>query len=106
MKKLIALSLALVMCLSLTACGGGGLNGTYVDESGVFTIEFEKDGSCTLYQDGLFFEGTYQKNDSGWTLNIFGGGYYDNTSFHAEKSGETLIISGGAIHDRIFFKQH
>ena len=50
MKKMIALTLALVLALSLTACNSGGgttLSGTYTHEQGLDSYTFE-DGNVTL----------------------------------------------------------
>lgn len=105
MKKVIALVLVFVICISLCACGGNTLNGTYVSESGTYTVELNKDGTCTWYQDGSFFNGTYEKTDSGWQLNISGSGFYSNTVFNAETSGKNLVITGGAVYGELFIKQ-
>ncbi|MDR3311161.1 MAG: hypothetical protein LBS90_07425 [Oscillospiraceae bacterium] len=42
MKKLIALTLALVMLASLAACGGGGLKGTYVPEDDAYGAPYSE----------------------------------------------------------------
>lgn len=105
MKKYIALFLVVALCLALCACGGNSLNGTYVSESGKYTVEFKSDGSCTWYQDGAFFNGTYQQVDGGWQLNIVGGGFYGNTVFTAEGNGRTLVITGGVVYGETFTKQ-
>ena len=105
MKKCIALVLVFALCLALCACSGNSLNGKYVSESGTYTVEFKRDGSCTWYQDGSFFNGTYQQVDKGWQLNIIGGGWYGNTVFYAEGDGRTLVITGGVVYGETFTKQ-
>ena len=105
MKKVIALVLVFVMCISLCACGTKTLSGTYVSESGRYTVEFKDDGLCTWYQDGKFFNGTFQNTETGWQLNITGSGLYSNTVFTAEESGGNLIITGGVVNGEVFVKQ-
>ena len=102
-KKIIVFFLAVVLCLTLCSCGSK-LNGTYVSESGRFTIEFKTDGTCTWYQDGLYFHGTYDKTDEGWQLKIEGSGIYPNTMFTAVKDGKNLIVDGGIVNHKTFIK--
>ena len=105
MKKIIALLIVMALSVSLCACGENALSGTYISESGVYSIEFNKDGTCTWYQDGYFFNGTYHQTDAGWKLNISGDGYYMSTTFDAEKSGKDLIITGGVVYGEVFAKK-
>lgn len=79
MKKLIALLLAITVLLSLSACGGGSdlpsLSGYYECESYAFDIgalEFELDGTVTLYMDWNY-TGTYKAKGDGYVLEITGG---------------------------------
>lgn len=102
MKRIIAL--LLLLCL-LTGCSGTSLSGLYSDEYNNYSIQFEKDGSCTWYQDGLFFVGNYYKTDEGYQLDIMGSGLYSNTSFYATTKDEGLEIRGGVIGTRLFTKQ-
>lgn len=105
MKKLTTFITILSLSLLLCACGASSLTGTYTSESGRYDIEFEKDGMCTWYQDGMFFEGSYEKLENGWQLNISGEGLYSNTTFYAEESGSDLIITGGIVEGELFYKQ-
>ena len=79
MKKLFALLLAITVLLSLSACGGGSdlpsLSGYYECESYAFDIgalEFESDGTVTLYMDWNY-TGTYKAKGDGYVLEITGG---------------------------------
>ena len=79
MKKLIALLLAIIVLLSLGACGGGSdlppLSGYYECNSYAFDIsavEFESDGTVTLYMDWNY-TGTYKAKGDGYLLEITGG---------------------------------
>ena len=77
MKKLIALLLATAALLSLSACGGDlpSLSGYYECESYAFDIsalEFESDGTVTLYMDWNY-TGTYKAKGDGYVLEITGG---------------------------------
>lgn len=105
MKKIIALSLVLVICFSLSACDNSALNGVYVSESGKYSIDFKGDGICTWYQDGAFFNGTYEKTEKGWQLNIAGSGFYGNTVFNAEGDSKSFIVTGGVVLGEVFTKQ-
>ena len=79
MKKLLSLLLLAVMILTLSACGGGSdlpsLSGYYECESYAFDIgalEFESDGTVTLYMDWNY-TGTYKAKGDGYVLEITGG---------------------------------
>lgn len=79
LKKLIALLLTITALLSLSACGGGSdlpsLSGYYECESYAFDIsalEFESDGTVTLYMDWNY-TGTYKAKGDGYVLEITGG---------------------------------
>lgn len=64
MKKYTALALSLVLCLFLTACSGPETFEGYYEfrnDEHVSSVEFFKDGTAEVYQDGLFIEGTYKK---------------------------------------------
>lgn len=104
MKKFISALLILAICLVFCSCGGNSLIGTYESESGRYSVDFKPNGTCTWYQSGKFFDGTYQKTDFGWKLNIGGDGYYSNTVFTAKIEGKKLVISGGYLDREIFYK--
>ena len=104
MKRIVAVAMVIVLCLMLCACGNS-LKGKYVSESGWYSVEFNGNGTCTWYQDGTFFNGTYKKVDSGWQLNINGSGLYSNTIFQVEGNGGMLIITGGVVYEELFTKQ-
>lgn len=93
------------LVLGLYGCSGNSLDGSYVSEDGTYQINFNNDGSCTWYQDGKFFDGTYDKTDEGWQLEIKGDGFYSNTVFSASEEESDLIISGGVVHNDRFIKQ-
>lgn len=98
MKRVTALFLIIVMLIGLCACGSE-LHGSYTNGSGYYTVEFSKNGTCTWYQDGMFFNGTYEKAGSGWRLKINGQGLYENTVFTAERDGKALVITGGVLYN-------
>ena len=103
-KRGLAVVLALAMVLSLAACGGNGLSGTYVSESGSYTVKFTSPTECTWYQDGSFFNGTYEKTDNGYRLEVLGGGFYGNTVFELLKDGKDFIVTGGVVYGERFVK--
>ncbi|MBD5491692.1 MAG: hypothetical protein HDR16_06145 [Lachnospiraceae bacterium] len=103
--KMKNLSAVLILMLCLCGCSGNSLNGSYVSEDGRYEIKFNDDGICTWYQDGAFFNGTYDKTDDGWQLEITGNGLYSNTVFNAIEDDGNLIISGGVVDNGCFIKQ-
>lgn len=78
--RLLSLLLVVVLCATiLTACGGGSdlpsLSGYYECNSYAFDIsavEFESDGTVTLYMDWNY-TGTYKAKGDGYLLEITGG---------------------------------
>lgn len=84
--------------------GLGMLSGAYKSESKQYSVVFDRDGTCLWYQDGLFFNGTYEKDHGGWTLRISGNLIYDSTVFFAQKVNGNLVIDGGSVDEEIFEK--
>ena len=74
MKKLISAICILTASLSLCACSEKEemLSGTYVGESGVYSIELSEDGTCTWYDDGTAYEGNYEKEEDYWKVYLDG----------------------------------
>ena len=105
MKKIFAFVLVVVLCLSLCSCGSKALSGTYVSESGTYTVVFNEDGTAVWSQDGTDFNGTYQKADGNWVLHVTGSGEYPDTDFIVKADGKNLVISGGAVMAEVFVKQ-
>lgn len=76
MKKIIALLLVAVMCLSMVACGGGSseakkeLVGQWksIEEGDV--IEFKEDGTGIWYEQS--FEWDYEKADQKYSMTVIG----------------------------------
>ncbi|MBD5504235.1 MAG: hypothetical protein HDR09_11025 [Lachnospiraceae bacterium] len=99
------LCVMLIIMLGLCGCSSNSLDGSYASEDGTYQIKFNDDGSCTWYQDGTFFNGTYDKTDDGWQLEITGNGLYSNTVFSASEEDGDLIISGGVVNNGRFVKQ-
>ena len=71
MKRLIALCLVIVLCISITACGSkkSMLSGTYTNGSKFdpLTLTFKDNGTWIYnFEDCDIFEGTYEKSDDGW----------------------------------------
>jgi len=97
MKKFYCSLLVLVILvpLSLTACSGGGLSGTYSGEAkyGEISINFKSSGECTWHEGGSVFNGTYEETSDGYYLLIKGSGFITDQEFNAVKDGEDLIIT-------------
>ena len=106
MKKNIIVILALFLAITLCACSGkNSLKGRYTSESEEYSVEFQKNGDCTWYQDDSFFKGTYKKTDDVWILEVVGGGLHVNTVFTATKDGDDLLINGGTVMNERFIKE-
>lgn len=74
-KKMIALLLALMMVLSLTACGGNkdALAGTWsadLGDDGVITWMFDGKGKCTMENAYMKQDGTYSIEDDQLTVTL------------------------------------
>lgn len=102
---LLLLSLSL-SCIALTGCSHT-LSGKYASRDGVYEVKFEKNGECTWYQSGQFFEGEYSWDDSEkcYVLEIQGNGFYSNTVFKATPEKDWLIVKGGVVDNVYFYKQ-
>lgn len=105
MKKIsILISIMILSIVLLTGCNTVG-GKTYESEDNLYKVEFQKDSKCTWYQDGIFFDGTYNKTDDGYSLNIVGKNLYSDTNFEAEVDEKKLIISGGTLSEVKFLKK-
>lgn len=102
-KVMILLMVVLMMCLS--GCGKSKLSGSYSSDDGIYSISFSSNSECTWYQDGKFFNGTYEKTDNGYQLEIEGEGFYSNTVFTVEIDEDDLLITGGVIEKLRFKKE-
>lgn len=74
-KKMLALLLALMMVLSLTACGGNkdALAGTWsadLGDDGVITWMFDGKGKCTMENAYMKQDGTYSIEDDQLTVTL------------------------------------
>ena len=54
--------LGIVLAIALTACGGGGMNGTYSDDSGIVSYEFKGNGKVLVSSMGQTVELQYEKD--------------------------------------------
>jgi hypothetical protein len=82
-----------------------GISGMYESDSGVYSVKFTNSTECIWYQDGMFFNGTYNKTNDIYQLEIFGNGFYPNTVFNAKIDGKDLIITGGIVYGERFIKK-
>lgn len=95
MKKILCLLLALVMCISLVACGNGksdDLIGTWtckrtkgqdnLSQESTKTIELYEGGNCYCYNKGSFDNKEYNNFSGTWKL---------------EKDLVTITLSTGAV---------
>lgn len=105
MQKKIMILLLAIMMVFLSGCGKSKLSGTYSSEDAIYSINFTSNEECTWYQDGKFFNGTYEKIENGYQLEITGDGLYSNTVFMAELDGDDLVITGGVVDQLRFIKE-
>lgn len=106
-KSTLSVIMVMVVMVLLVACGKNTLKGTYESVDGKYNIEFNADNTCTWYQSGTFFEGSYQysEEEDKYILEIVGSGFYASTIFEAELEDGNLIVNGGACNDTVFEKQ-
>ena len=104
-RLLVVIVLAFASCLVFSGCGHR-LSGRYISESGYYEVKFSSDGSCTWYQSGSYFNGTYywDSDDNCYYLEMRGNGLYINTTFKAKPVSDGLVISGGTVNHEIFTK--
>lgn len=79
MKKLFSAICILAATLSLCACSEKEemLSGTYVGESGTYSVELREDGTCTWYDNGAAFEGEVVKEEGEDYWKVYINGYID-----------------------------
>ena len=99
MKRLTALVMALVMCLSLCACGGNKLNGTYEDNLGFSTITFKGDTiEYTSLASDEVKTGTYVIED-GQILVSYDNGQSD--TFEYDEETDTISFFGILTYSKV-----
>ena len=103
-SKAVSFILIATMMVTLAGCSSS-LSGTYESESGKYFIKFSDSKECTWYEDGTFYNGTYEKTSEGYTLKMMGNLLVPNTVFEAVKDGNDLIITGGIVYGETFIKQ-
>lgn len=104
--KMICIILVVSLsCIIFAGCGHK-LSGKYTSESGYYAVKFSYNGSCTWYQSGSFFDGTYSwdNDDKCYYLEMRGNGLYMNTTFMATPTSGGLIIRGGTVNNELFTK--
>ena len=105
MKKLISIFIAMMLCLSVTACGGSSgkaddaLTGKYIAVSGTalgitlsgddvtgFTIELKSGGKVTIDVDGTTAQGKWVNDDKTITLTV------ENTDIVGKLGKDTITF--------------
>ncbi len=81
------------------------LDGTYISESGRYTIDFDSDGTLKWYQDNTFFKGEYSYDGEVYTLEVIATANYISSVFEAVPDGDDLIITGGVVYGERFIEQ-
>ena len=95
MKRTICLVLAaLLLVVSLAACGGSKLKGTYVSQgSSVVTYTFDGD-TVVMSAFGIEIEGTYHIDGDEITFTYSYFGIEDSETESFSRSGDTITIDG------------
>ena len=93
MKKVLAITVVMVMLMSLAACAGGnGLTGTWTDETGMMTLKLKADGTGTLEAYIALMDFT-TTNDITYTVN----GDEVEICFLESGEYETATLSDGVL---------
>lgn len=90
-KRAVSLVAALILVMSLVACGEKGLKGTWVDSStGVDNVfEFNDDGKGKMSVTGMLeLEFTYKYTDDKITVTIMGA----DVEYGYRLDGDTLVL--------------
>lgn len=94
-KRAFALLAVLVLAMSLVACGGSKLVGTWEATSNGLAVgyTFEKDGTCKANLLGLTLEGTYKTEGDNLTITMsfLGQESTDTTKYKVE--GDKLTMT-------------
>lgn len=90
-KRVVSLAAALILVMSMVACGSKGLEGKWVDSStGVDNIfEFKSDGTGSMSVEGfLSMDFTYTSTDDKITVTIMG----ESVEYGYRLDGDTLVM--------------
>lgn len=70
MKKLLVAMSVMACVASMCGCSKpeDTLSGTYVSETGTYSIELSEEGTCTWYDDGTSYTGYYVKEEDYWKV--------------------------------------
>ena len=105
-KRAISILLSVVLLTVLIACSSNSLYGTYVSDSGTYTVIFKKDGTCRWFESETVLDGTYEKGRNSYTLYIRSAmAWGSDTTFVAIPVDGGLQITGGVVNGEIFRKK-
>lgn len=105
MKKIIALCLVIVMCVSLVACGSKDvLSGEYASKDGRIRAVFVDDRTLTWYVEGLSCKATYEKTDEGWNLVLLLDNGNTATATMSETEDGAILVDDGYTSMRLYKK--
>ena len=102
---IIAVVLLVTVTISIMYLMSKSIYGYYVSESAVYSVSINKDGSCNWYQDGIRFDGNYERENDHLTLYLTGNGHYASTVFSANIEAHDLRVNGGTVNNELFIKQ-
>ena len=93
MKKFLAFALALIMTLSLCACGGGNIIGKWT--FGGNSYEFKEDNTVSISVNGAInFDGTYEVDGDKITVKVSGLLGEKTEELTYSLNGDTLKLDG------------
>lgn len=98
-------SLIVLFALCAIFITKNSIYGYYMSESGIYSVSINRDGSCNWYQNGIRFDGFYERDNQHLTLSLAGNGQYRDTVFSADIEDHNLRILGGTVNSELFIKQ-
>lgn|GEM_PF-2056695 len=111
MKKIKILMIAgtvivVLISLLLLIRMNNTLSGTYMSESGNYSVSFKRNGTCIWYEDDMVFLGEYKKlSNNTYYLTVSLGILDISTTFTAKtESPRSMAITGGTVHSERFIK--
>lgn len=103
--SIVAISLIMLVSIAVIYLSKNSIYGYYLSESGIYSVSINKDGSCNWYQNGIRFDGLYEREGQHLTLSLVGSGHYRDTVFSADIEDHNLRIVGGTVNNELFIKQ-
>lgn len=102
---ILIVSVIVIVVICAIFISKNSIYGYYMSESGVYSVSINRDGSCNWYQNGIRFDGYYERTDQQLTLYLSGRSHYRDTVFTADIEDHNLRILGGTVDSELFIRQ-